>query len=122
MHRAMKTAALLSLSALVTFVACSSSTSSAGGGSCGSLDGTYAVTEQFSSSCPSTTAVTDSRTVTVTGSDVKVTNGMTYLVHCTLSGCDCTDKGGSVLTFSATGYTGSETSSGCTVTTTAQKK
>ncbi len=120
----MKTlAVLLSVTALVALVACSSSSSgtSGGGGACGTLDGTYSVNESFSSSCPSTTAVNDSRTVTVTGTDVKITNGMTYLVHCTLSGCDCTDKGGSVFTFSATGYTASETDSGCTITTTATK-
>ncbi len=112
---------LLSVFIVVLVVACSSTSSDTGGGSCGAISGTYSVTEQFSGSCPSTAPVTDTRTVTATGADVKVTNGTTYLVKCTLSGCGCSDKGGSVLTFTATGYTGSETSSGCTVTTTATK-
>ena len=114
-------ACLLSISTLVLVVACSSTSSETGGGSCGAISGTYSVTEQFSGSCPATAPVTDTRTVTATGADVKVTNGTTYLVKCTLSGCGCSDKGGRVLTFTATGYTGSESSSGCTITTTATK-
>lgn len=122
--QSMKTlASLLSLSALsALLLACSSTSSGTGGGACGSIAGTYAVTEQYSASCASTTAMTDTRTVTVTGADVKVTNGTTYLVKCTLSGCDCSDSSGTVLTFTATGFSGSETSTGCTVTTTATKK
>lgn len=75
-----------------------------------SIPGTYQVTESLCSSddaaCqPNTTApYTWTATVTVTGQEVKLTNGTDRLLRCDLSGpCTCA-KGDSLYHFTATGF------------------
>ena len=113
---------LLPFAAFGVLAACSSSSTSSGSaGSCADVAGDYTIVETFSGTCPSTAPVNGSLTVSVTGSDAKLTNGTDFLVHCTLSGCDCTTKTGDVFKFSGSGFTASDVASGCTPTTTATK-
>ncbi len=102
--------------------ACGSDSGSGSGASCGSIAGGYAIDEKFDGTCPSTTPITNSASVTVTGTDVKITNGTNFSNSCTLSGCDCSTKSGKVYKFTATGFTAVENDSGCTRTMTGTKK
>jgi hypothetical protein len=111
---------LLSLWCSVS-IACSSSNAGSSG-TCGDISGGYAFDESFSGSCPSTTPITNSVGVTVNGSAVVLNGGINYQVHCTLSGCDCTTASGDVFKFTNSGFTETQTSSGCTINSSGTRK
>lgn len=121
---------LLLLSLLASVAACASESDlgdhSAARCTADSIEGGYDYTETYEGECsagsPPGGVFESSMSVTLDGDEAKITNGSDTLIHCTLSGCDCTTKSGDVFKWSADGFERIDKQADCTITTTGKKK